>query len=51
VGDCSYREIPADAEKLTWTHAYYRPARTPTSIQSFRCGRCESWKSGEPSAR
>ena len=24
-GDCSYREIPADAEELTWTHAYYRP--------------------------
>ena len=25
AGDCSYREIPADATKLTWTHAYYRP--------------------------
>ncbi len=25
AGDCSYREIPADAEDLTWTHAYYRP--------------------------
>lgn len=25
LGDCSYREIPADAESLTWTHAYYRP--------------------------
>ena len=24
-GDCSYREIPTDAEDLTWTHAYYRP--------------------------
>ena len=24
-GDCSYREVPADAEELTWTHAYYRP--------------------------
>ena len=24
-GDCSYREIPTDAEVLTWTHAYYRP--------------------------
>ncbi len=24
-GDCSYREIPAGAEGLTWTHAYYRP--------------------------
>ncbi len=24
-GDCSYREVPADAETLTWTHAYYRP--------------------------
>jgi D-proline reductase (dithiol) PrdB len=25
LGDCSYREIPADAAELTWTHAYYRP--------------------------
>ncbi len=25
AGDLSYREIPVDAEKLTWTHAYYRP--------------------------
>ena len=25
AGDCSYREIPNEAEKLTWTHAYYRP--------------------------
>ena len=24
-GDCSYREIPAGARTLTWTHAYYRP--------------------------
>ena len=24
-GDCSYREIPTDAEDLTWTHAYHRP--------------------------
>ncbi len=24
-GDCSYREIPALATDLTWTHAYYRP--------------------------
>ena len=24
-GDCSYREIPAGAKDLTWTHAYYRP--------------------------
>jgi len=24
-GDCSYREIPGDAQELTWTHAYYRP--------------------------
>ena len=24
-GDCSYREIPAAAMDLTWTHAYYRP--------------------------
>ena len=25
AGDCSYREIPNDAEILTWTHAYHRP--------------------------
>jgi D-proline reductase (dithiol) PrdB len=25
AGDCSYREIPAGADDLTWTHAYYRP--------------------------
>ncbi len=25
LGDCSYREIPATATGLTWTHAYYRP--------------------------
>jgi D-proline reductase (dithiol) PrdB len=25
AGDCSYREIPASAHDLTWTHAYYRP--------------------------
>ena len=25
LGDCSYREIPATATQLTWTHAYYRP--------------------------
>ncbi len=25
AGDCSYREIPTDAETLTWTHAYHRP--------------------------
>ena len=25
AGDCSYREIPAHAETLTWTHAYHRP--------------------------
>jgi D-proline reductase (dithiol) PrdB len=25
AGDCSYREIPADAEDFTWTHAYHRP--------------------------
>jgi D-proline reductase (dithiol) PrdB len=25
AGDCSYREIPSDANELTWTHAYYRP--------------------------
>jgi D-proline reductase (dithiol) PrdB len=24
AGDASYREIPAGAEELTWTHAYYR---------------------------
>ena len=25
AGDASYREIPSNAENLTWTHAYYRP--------------------------
>jgi D-proline reductase (dithiol) PrdB len=25
LGDCSYREIPVGAERLTWTHAYHRP--------------------------
>ncbi len=25
AGDCSYREIPSSAQKLTWTHAYHRP--------------------------
>lgn len=25
AGDCSYREIPAEAARLTWTHAYHRP--------------------------
>jgi D-proline reductase (dithiol) PrdB len=25
AGDCSYREIAATANDLTWTHAYYRP--------------------------
>lgn len=25
AGDCSYREIPTNADELTWTHAYYRP--------------------------
>ena len=29
LGDCSYREIPASAGTLTWTHAYYRPGDTP----------------------
>ena len=28
AGDCSYREIPANAESLTWTHAYYRSKNT-----------------------
>jgi len=27
LGDCSYREIPTDAQTLTWTHAYYAPDR------------------------
>ena len=26
-GDCSYREIPGDADGLTWTHSYYAPDR------------------------
>ncbi len=25
AGDCSYREVPTDAQELTWAHAYYRP--------------------------
>jgi D-proline reductase (dithiol) PrdB len=28
AGDCTYREIPSDAEELTWTHAYYAEDRT-----------------------
>lgn len=28
AGDCSYREIPREAEELTWTHAYYARRRT-----------------------
>jgi D-proline reductase (dithiol) PrdB len=27
LGDCSYREIPADSYALTWTHAYYATDR------------------------
>lgn len=27
AGDRSYREIPASAEELTWTHAYHAPGR------------------------
>ena len=27
LGDCSYREIPNNAEELTWTHAYHAPGR------------------------
>jgi D-proline reductase (dithiol) PrdB len=27
LGDCSYREIPTDAQTLTWTHDYYAPGR------------------------
>jgi D-proline reductase (dithiol) PrdB len=27
LGDCSYREIPAAAQTLTWTHAYHTPGR------------------------
>lgn len=28
LGDCSYREVPAGAEDLTWTHAYHAPGRS-----------------------
>lgn len=28
LGDPSYREVPSDADELTWTHAYYRPDAT-----------------------
>jgi D-proline reductase (dithiol) PrdB len=31
-GDCSYREIPTDADGLTWTHAYYAPDRDDTDL-------------------
>lgn len=24
AGDCSYREIPTNAQELTWSHAYHR---------------------------
>ncbi|MBX6762465.1 MAG: glycine/betaine/sarcosine/D-proline family reductase selenoprotein B [Rubrobacteraceae bacterium] len=35
AGDCSYREIPAGAEELTWTHAYYpRPGRPAEDLDS-----------------
>ncbi len=27
LGDCSYREIPSEAQSLTWTHAYHAPDR------------------------
>ena len=27
LGDCSYREIPTDAQTLTWTHSYYAQDR------------------------
>ncbi|CAN5203048.1 glycine/sarcosine/betaine reductase selenoprotein B family protein [soil metagenome] len=29
AGDCSYREIPSEAEDLTWTHAYFARRRRP----------------------
>lgn len=29
AGDCSYREISADATDLTWTHAYFARRRRP----------------------
>ncbi len=28
LGDCSYREIPSEAEELTWTHAYHADGRS-----------------------
>ena len=33
-GDCSYREIPGNAEVLTWTHAYYAPDRGGEDLDS-----------------
>lgn len=33
-GDCSYREIPPDADVLTWTHAYYAPGGGATDLDS-----------------
>jgi D-proline reductase (dithiol) PrdB len=28
LGDCSYREVPSDADELTWTHAYFSESRS-----------------------
>ena len=34
LGDCSYREIPDEADVLTWTHAYYAPDRGGEDLDS-----------------
>ncbi len=34
LGDCSYREIPGDADDLTWIHAYYAPDRGGVDFDS-----------------
>ena len=33
-GDCTYREIPAGAQRLTWTHAYHRPEEEAVDLDS-----------------
>jgi D-proline reductase (dithiol) PrdB len=33
-GDCSYREVPAGASALTWTHEYYAPDRGGEDLDS-----------------
>lgn len=37
AGDCSYREIPAEAAELTWTHAYYARRRSAENREDLDC--------------